>query len=130
MMSEVVNVTFRITKSKRSEFKKELIDKGMSQQEFLENSIDKLIGGDKMKIEKSYYIAGGNGSYFEADFDNGNAIVIDTVSPTREFGDLEDNGETIEEIIKKYGEGEMIDFEDTNVSSEMTEDEMQKYVGA
>ena len=43
-----VNVTFRITKEKRAEFKKKLIDEGMSQQDFLENAIDDLIKKNKM----------------------------------------------------------------------------------
>lgn len=84
-----------------------------------------------MKVKKSYYATGGNGSYFEALFNDGSDIILDTVSGITEgTADEEIKDMSITEIVKKYGEGEQMDFAETGISTEVnSEEEVKKYVG-
>lgn len=77
------------------------------------------------KIIESYYITGENGSYLEAEFDNGEEIIADTVAGIWGI----EGGLTIQEVIQKYGEGKKMKFEDTNISDEISEEKLRKYVG-
>ena len=72
------------------------------------------------KIIKSYYIKGEKGEYFEAKFDNGEKLKVDTFAGI----DGIPEGLTIDELVERYGEGERMDFEDTDISDEILKEEL------
>ena len=43
-----------------------------------------LKGDDNMQITKSIYITGQNGTYMEAEFENGKGLIIDTIQGFRD----------------------------------------------
>ena len=82
-----------------------------------------------MEIVKSYYQTGLNGSYFEAYFDNGHQIVIDTVSGyTWGLDDFDES--KIEDIVNKYGDGKDMAHEETEIRFDKTKKMVKEYVGA
>ena len=72
------------------------------------------------KIIKSYHIQGEKGGYIEAIFSDGKKIKADTFAGVD--GILE--GLTVDELFEKYGEGERMDFEDTDISDEIIKEEL------
>ena len=82
---------------------------------------------EKPEIVESYYITGENGSYFEAEFDNGEEIMINTVGDVFE-GNEQLKGMSITEIVEEFGEGREMNFKNTNISSVMNEKGLEKEV--
>ena len=78
-----------------------------------------LKGDDNMQITKSIYITGQNGTYMEAEFENGKGLIIDTIQGFRDGNvDQEIINMDIKNIFEKYGEGEEMDWEETGISTE------------
>jgi len=80
----------------------------------------------KVKIIKSFYITGNNGSYFEFQLSNKNWYLMDTVSDIYIMPVFFERRLAIKEVINKYGKGEKLE---RPVDEEYTEKSIRDYVG-